>query len=144
MRKKAYTISPDTTLREVVRILVKKDISGVVVVDENKKVIGIVSEKDVYRTIYPSYSEFYNSPEIFTDYKKQEDEIKSKGEILAKDFMTTNVLTVDPKEAVMKVGATMLARNIHRLPVVDEQGKLVGIITRGRIYHSLFKKKLGL
>ncbi|OGY46656.1 MAG: hypothetical protein A3J65_03535 [Candidatus Buchananbacteria bacterium RIFCSPHIGHO2_02_FULL_45_11b] len=142
MRKKIYTVSPEATLKEAVAELLKYEISGLIVVNEKNEVLGVVSEKDVYRTLYPTYEEFYNNPEIYIDFDVAEKEINHKAEILVKDFMTTNVVKVSPDEPVMKVGSLMLTRNIHRFPVVDENGQLVGVVSRGHIFRSLFKKYL--
>ncbi|OGY45870.1 MAG: hypothetical protein A2731_01990 [Candidatus Buchananbacteria bacterium RIFCSPHIGHO2_01_FULL_39_8] len=144
MKKEVYTVHPESTLKEVVMMLLKYQVSGLIVIDDNKKVTGVVSEKDIYRILYPSYSDFYDSPAIYTDFKKQEEEIKNKSNIVVSEFMTKDVISTGPDEYIMKVGAIMLAHNIHRLPVINKQGKLVGVITRGLIYHNLFKKKLDL
>ena len=144
MKKDVYTIQPEATLKEAVVMLLKYQVSGLIVVDQNKQVVGVISEKDIYRVIYPSYNDFYNSPELFTDFKKQEEEVKHKSNIQVKEIMTAKVIAADPDEYVMKVGGIMLAKNISRLPVINKQGKLVGVVSRGSIYHNLFRKKLNL
>jgi len=144
MKKEVYTVGSAATLKEVVALLLKRQVSGLIVIDQKGTVVGVVSEKDVYRMLYPSYREFYESPELFTDFKQQEEAIKDKSDISVAEFMTTDVIFADPDEYVMKVGAIMLARNIHRLPVVNKSGKLVGVVSRGQIYHTLFKKHFGL
>jgi len=62
---------------------------------------------------------------------------------LVKDFMTTDVITAHPDDPVLKIGALMLARGIHRIPVV-KNAKLVGVVTRRRIYGNILKKHLDL
>ena len=143
MKKDVYTISPQATLKEAIEKLYELKVSGLIVANEKNEVVGILSEKDVYRAFYPSYEDFYNSPELFTDYKKQEAEIKNKTNVLVQEVMTQKVIKIDPDEYIMKVGSIMLSRNIHRLPVVNKNGKLVGVISRGCIYRSLFRKQLG-
>ena len=144
MRKGVYTIYPEATLKEAVVMLLKYEISGLIVVNKENEVIGVISEKDIYRLIYPSYRDFYETPELFINFAEMEKEIGKKDQVPVKDFMTSDVIKTIPDEYVMKVGAIMLAKQIHRLPVVDKRGRLVGVITRGSIYRNLFKKQLGL
>lgn len=143
MKTTIYTVSPDATLQDAVKLLLKHQTSGLVVV-ESSRVVGILSEKDIYRVFYPSYQEYYAAPESFTDFQQQEHEIASRSQLFVREVMTTNVLTVGPNEFVMKVGSIMLARNIHRLPVIDAEGQLVGVVTRGCIYRALFRQELKL
>lgn len=55
MRREIISVSPGTSLAEVANILFVKDISDILVVDENKKLHGLVSEKDLYRRLYSNY-----------------------------------------------------------------------------------------
>ncbi len=144
MYKNVYTILPEADLKAAMKLMIKKKTSGLVVVDQDKNILGILSEKDIYRSFYPSYNDFYNNPELFTDFESQEKEIKNKLLNQVKSVMTTPVISVKPTDQVMKVGAIMLAKNIHRIPVVNEKERLVGVVTRGCIYKTLFKKYLKL
>lgn len=142
MKKDVYTIYPDATLRDAAEMLLQYKISGLIVVDKKGTVVGVLSEKDIYRALYPSYRDFYEHPELFTDFKKQEEDIHESFHTPVKDIMSKEVISIDPEDYIMKVGAIMLARNIHRIPVIDKNGKLVGVISRGHIYRTLFKKQL--
>ncbi|MFA6254627.1 MAG: CBS domain-containing protein [Patescibacteria group bacterium] len=144
MYKKVHTILPSADLKTAMKLMIKKKISGLVVVDKDKNLLGILSEKDIYRSFYPSYSDFYSNPESFTDFESQEQDIKNKLLNQVQSVMTTPAISVKPTEQVMKIGAIMLAKNIHRIPVVDEKERLVGVVTRGCIYKTLFKKYLKL
>ncbi|MFA6410610.1 MAG: CBS domain-containing protein [Candidatus Buchananbacteria bacterium] len=143
MYKKIYTISQEKTLRQAMALMIKKQASGLVVIDSQDKLLGIISEKDIYKSFYPSYNDFYESPTIFTDYEAQEKDIKYKLDKTVGEIMTKDVISVSPDDYVMKVGAIMMAKNIHRIPVVLDD-KLIGVVTRGCIYKTLFKKYLKL
>lgn len=143
MKKQVYSIDPNSTLKEAVSLLIKYNVSGLVVIDD-KKIIGIVSEKDIYRAFYPNYDEFYQSPEYFTDFEEREEEIVDKFFLKVNEIMSKNIIFIGPEEKVMKAGAIMLAKNIHRLPVIDNSGKLVGIVSRRDIYLKLLKDKLNV
>lgn len=142
MKTEIHAIGPEATLKEAVAKLFEYNISGLIVVDQQNKPVGVVSEKDIYKTLYPSYNDFYNHPESFTKTEKQEKVIQENADLPVKNFMTSEVIKVRPDDPVMKVGALMLAHNIHRLPVVDDDGNLVGVVSRGSIYRNLFRKYL--
>lgn len=141
MTKKVITVKKGMTYQTVVKILLKNKISGAPVVDENGKLIGLISEKDLFRVLYPHYWNFYVNPEIYLDLESRENKIKEIKNDPIDNFFIRDVISVSPETPIMTAGAIMLARGIHRLPVV-ENNKIVGIVSREDIYHRIFKKKL--
>ncbi|MFD4319063.1 CBS domain-containing protein [Streptomyces sp. NPDC058548] len=91
-----------TPFRQVARMLAEHEISGVPVVDEDDHVIGVVSESDLL----------------------------ARRELTARDLMTTPAVTVHAEETVADAARLMVRRGVDRLPVVDEEERLVGIVTR--------------
>ncbi|MEI7512330.1 MAG: CBS domain-containing protein [Candidatus Uhrbacteria bacterium] len=139
METAVVTVPIGTTYREVAKLLVTGVMSGLPVVDETGKVVGIVSEKDLFRVLYPYYRSFYENPELYSDSEAREHKAEDVADHPVESFMTTTVWTVEPDMPVMRAGALMLAKNIHRMPVM-ENGKLIGIVTRGHIYRTVFAK----
>lgn len=133
--------TPDMTYYEVAKLMYDHQVSGVPVV-EHDKVVGIVSEKDLYRILYPFYSSFYEHPEMYVDLEARESKAQEIKEHKVRTFMKTKVDMVHPEDPIMRAGALMLAHNDQRLPVVD-QGKLVGIVDRRDIYRAIIKKNFG-
>ena len=84
------------------------------------------------------------SPEIYTDFQKQEHSVHEKENVRVQDIMTREPLTIFPDAHLMQAGALMLARHIHRIPVIDSKNKLVGVISRGMVYRSIFRKEFQL
>lgn len=144
MKKDMFTISGSATLRDAIDMLYKEQVSGLIVLGETGEMLGMLSEKDVYSTLYPSYEEFMKHPESFTNFQNQEHNIADKGELLVKEALDPDPMTTTPDTQLMQLGALMLARHVHRVPVKDEDGKLVGVITRGMLFRALFRKKLHL
>ncbi|MFC9590536.1 CBS domain-containing protein [Streptomyces sp. NPDC056944] len=93
---------PAASFREVAKMLAEHDISGVPVVDEDDRVVGVVSESDLL----------------------------ARDELTARDLMTTPAVTVHAEETVADAARLMVRRGVERLPVVDEEERLVGIVTR--------------
>ena len=79
---------------------------------------------------------------MYTDFEKRENKIDEIKRNPIERFMIRDVVSVSPDDAIMKVGGIMLARGIHRMPVLDDAGKLIGIVTRGDIFRRIIKNHL--
>lgn len=143
MHTDVVAISAGTTWRDVARMLLDHRISGAPVVNRDGAVIGVVSEKDVFKAIYPSYEEWYAGPQAFTDFLALEDEARAAQEKHVEQFMSTRVKSVSSDTPILKVGALMVATGIHRVPVVDN-GKLVGMVSRRDIFRAILRVHFGL
>lgn len=141
MNTEVITILSGTPYREVERMLREKNISGAPVVDEQGNVIGLVSEKDLFRVLYPFYRSFYENPELYSDFEEREHKAGDVADHPVERFMSSKVWSIEPDIPLMRAGAIMLARGIHRMPVM-ESGKLVGIITRRGVYRAVFEMNL--
>lgn len=143
MSKKVISLKADYTLKKAAQIFLKEKISGAPVIDENGKIIGLLSEKDIFRELYPSYDEFMECPGCFRDFEKMEKRVADLEKKKVKRFMSKDVLIADYDDPIMKIGALMLAKGYNRVPVVKDK-KLVGLVSRREIYHNIFKEQLGL
>jgi len=142
-KHKPVVIRADTTYQEAVEILYDNHISGAPVVDKNGKMIGLVSEKDLFRAVHPSYKRFYKHPEKYLDFENREKKMKDLKDTKVTDYMIKKVVTACLDDPLLKIGALMLARGIHRIPIV-ENGGLIGVVTRRRIYGNVLRHQLGL
>ncbi len=136
------TVSPKTSYEETAALLHKHKISGMPVVDDAGNLIGIVSEKDLFRAMFPSYENYAREPYVYHDPELQEDEIEEIRAQPIEKYMNRRVVTIDADACILSAGGLMLGRGLHRLPVVENK-KLIGIITRRDIYGTIFKKHLG-
>jgi len=140
MTKKVITVSKDATLAELAKLLMKNKISGVPVVDKEKKLAGIVSEADIIvkKSSLPIPLSF-----SFAFLDKYESYTKSTKDFL--DIKVEEIMSADVKKAredmtVSKVVNIMINNNINRLPVLNSDGKLAGIITRADIMKSMIRE----
>jgi len=106
------TLRPDQSINEVINIMIEKRISGAPVLDENKKLVGIISEKDCLRIVVDQA--YHNLP------------LSSP---VVSDYMTRNVKTLSPDSTVVDAATEFLNSPIRRMPVV-ENGVLIGQISR--------------
>ena len=143
MISEVVTIPETATYKDAVILLLGAKISGAPVVNKHGEVVGMISEKDLFRVLYPKYNSFYNSPEDYLDFESREDKIKEVILHPICDFMAKDIITVEDHFPIMKVGALMLAKGIHRAPVVNKgTRKLLGIITREHIFSKVLDSKL--
>ncbi len=140
MTKKVITVSKDATLAELAKLLMKNKISGVPVVDKEKKLAGIVSEADIIvkKSSLPIPLSF-----SFAFLDKYESYTKSTKDFLGikvEEIMSADVKTAREDMTVSKVVNIMINNNINRLPVLNSDGKLAGIITRADIMKSMIRE----
>jgi len=142
METDIVTIPLGASYAEVMQVLHKHSISGAPVVNDKGGLEGVVSEKDLFRILYPFYQSYYMNPEQYADHEERERKASDIREHKVEIFMAKPVYTVHPDVPVMRAGAIMLSKKIHRLPVV-EGPKLVGIISRGKIFKGLMELNYG-
>lgn len=139
MKKKVLTVAPNDPIRKVAALICENHISGIPVVDNEERLVGIVSEKDVLKAMYPTYEEFFDDPLTNMNFERMEDRYKDVGSHPVKEIMTPNVVTLPPDTPILKAASTMILRRIRRIPVVHD-GKLVGIVSQGDIHQAMFKR----
>lgn len=130
MTKEVITVKQETTIEELARLLMKRQISGAPVVDDNGKIVGIVTENDLIgknsRLHIPTILRLFDAY-IPLGTSKMESDIKRMAASTVEDICTKEIITVDEEASVEYIATIMTEKRIHILPVVRE-GKLVGII----------------
>lgn len=142
MTKGVVTIKSNMTLITTARLLAEHNISGAPVVDEEGTLVGIVSEKDLFKALYPSHAEFYETPGVWIDLDKLEEKAIEASDKPIVDLMTREVVTINSNTSLMQVGSIMLVRGIHRIIVVGHEGQIEGIVTRRDIYKKILSNRL--
>eukprot|EP00878_Enallax_costatus_P035137 GHUV01039123.1.p1 GENE.GHUV01039123.1~~GHUV01039123.1.p1 ORF type:complete len:157 (+),score=43.57 GHUV01039123.1:437-907(+) len=133
-----YTCTPDETIDSALEKLVQHRVTGLPVVDDSDKVVGVVSDYDLLAldklgTVRNDKQLFPQADETWQAFKEVKRLLaKSSGKRIS-DVMTATPITVHPETSLDEAAMLLLAKKIHRLPVVDEQGKLVGVLSRGNL-----------
>lgn len=137
------TASSDSAVSEVAMTMCFNKISGMPVVDKNDNIIGIISEKDVLRAMYPNVDEFMgNGMEMGrVDFEALESDYRDLINLNVSDLMTKHVHTVSPEEPILRAVSVMCVNKIRRIPVAIN-GKLVGIISMGDVHKAIFQKNI--
>jgi len=130
MRTKLVLAKPDCDFKRLLCKIVDTVPRVAYIVDENYKLLGIVSAVDLLREVVPSYlnADLARSLTDGADFlHKQVEKVKNK---CAQDIMVTTFSFLLPHHQVLKADAMIAEGGFNTLPVVDEQGKLLGEITR--------------
>lgn len=135
------TAREDATYKQVADLLYESKRGCVFVLDKDDRLVGLVSEHDLFRVLFPYYQSYYLNPELYTDPVERERKIMEVKDHPVKNFMCREMHCATLEEPIMRAGATMLAKNIRRMPVIEE-GKLIGIVTRRAIYRTLYEQHL--
>lgn len=144
MSKKVVSVPHTATLIDAAKILGEHNISGAPVVTGDGQLAGVISEKDLFKALYPSHAEFYDSPGVWIDLDQLEEKTIESADKPVEDMMTKEVVTVNPDASLMQVGSIMLVRGIHRVIVVGQNNTIVGVVTRKDIYQNILKKRLNI
>jgi len=134
MTRDVATVTPGTTLKEVARVLTRRGISGVPVVDTGGRVLGVVSEADVLMKERGPEGRPAARFAWFTDGRDPAADAKVAARTAA-EAMTSPAVTIGPERPASAAARLMLERGINRLPVVKD-GVLVGIVTRADLVRA--------
>jgi CBS domain-containing protein len=121
MSKNVAAVREDANVIDIIRHLVENQVTGLPVVSEDQRLLGIVTEKDILEILL------------------HDKDVKEK---TAKDLMTTEITCFDEDEDLMKIFKCLVESNFRRVPILSD-GKLVGIVSRSDIINFLSKKAGG-
>ena len=141
MTRNVASVREGTAYREIVDVLADRHVTAAPVVDETRRVLGVVSEADLMYKV-----EFQGRPRerrILPDRHRREARAKA-GATLAADLMTAPPVTITPDATIVEAARLMDARGAKRLPVVDDLGRLVGIVTRGDLLKVHLRPDAGI
>jgi CBS domain-containing protein len=142
MTPNPISINPQKPLQEAIKILVENRISGLPVVDEAGKLIGVISESDLMwqetGVEPPPYIMFLDSVIYLQNPTRHDKEIhKVLGETVG-EVMTDRPITITGDRSIKEAARIMHEKKIRRLIVVDEKDdRVIGIVTQGDIIRAM-------
>ena len=134
-------VQPETPIKEAIKILVEHRISGLPVVDQTGKVVGVISETDLLwqetGVTPPAYIMFLDSVIYLENPARHDKELhKALGQTVG-EVMSGEPLTITPDQPLRKAAKLMQEKSVRRLAVTDEAGKVIGILTPGDIVRQM-------
>ncbi|KAL3525675.1 hypothetical protein ACH5RR_014047 [Cinchona calisaya] len=146
-KEELHVVKPTTTVDEALEALVENRISGFPVIDDDWKLVGLVSDYDLLaldsisgtaRSDVDMFPEVGSTWKTFNELQKLLS--KTNGQVVG-DLMTPAPLVVRESTDLEDAARLLLDTKYRRLPVVDSDGRLVGIITRGNVVRAALQIK---
>ncbi len=126
MTKDVITVDPEASMMRAAKRMKEKNIRRLPVVDDRGKLVGILSDRDV-KEASPSKATTLDVHELYY----------LLSEIKVKNIMTSNPLTIKDTDTVVKCAAIMHDKKVSGLPVLNDSGDMVGIMTQNEVYRVL-------
>lgn len=131
MTHDVITVKEDTDIHEAGRLMIRHKVSGLPVLDGEGRIIGIITQADLLTIAGIPRGHVFN--DVVMKYILGKPTPHHRTAKKVKDIMTTSVITVAPDTTAKTIAAMLDKKGIKRVPVVDENKKLVGIVSRGDI-----------
>lgn len=142
MRRDVHAVAPDTPVEEVLRTIDCNDIQRVCVVDREGKLLGLVSDRDLliaFSDRHPGIWDYFVGKIPFTERGRRHRELREYLRAgTAADVMNTDIVTIREDAPVEEAIRVMLDGGIKRLPVLDEEGRFRGMISRDSLLRAGF------
>ncbi|MGI6713153.1 MAG: CBS domain-containing protein [Bacillota bacterium] len=140
MNPHVITIKKDTSIKDIAKIMVDNHISGVPVVDDDDKLIGIVTEGDLLHKKtaprLPGVFSILGAFIYFNGVDRFKKDFEKLAATIASEIMTKDVITVTEDEDIYDIASIFVNKEINRVPVVKND-KVIGIISRSDIIKYL-------
>ncbi|MBW4659305.1 MAG: CBS domain-containing protein [Drouetiella hepatica Uher 2000/2452] len=135
-------VQPETPLSQAIQILAERRISGLPVVDQSGKLVGVISETDLMwqetGVRSPAFITILDSVIFLENPAKHEEELhKALGQTVGEVMTKKGIITIAADRSLQEAAQLMRDRNVRRLPVVDAADQVVGIVTRGDIIRHM-------
>ncbi len=134
-------VKPQTPLNEAIKILAERRVSGLPVVGDDDRLVGIISETDLMwqetGVTPPAYIMFLDSVIFLKNPATYERDLhKALGQTVG-EVMSRDPVSIDADKPLKEAAQLMHERDVRRLPVVDANNLVIGILTRGDIVRAM-------
>jgi len=137
MHENVITATPQTTLRQAIEIMARSKTNGLVIIGDERTVVGILSTLDIISYIVPDYLENDKHLASFEAENIFAKRITELAEDPVEQFMTKHVHTVKENHSLIEAATLLAEHRIRQLPVVNDANQLVGYISRTNLKHAI-------
>jgi CBS domain-containing protein len=127
MTSRVHVASPLAPFKQLVRLIEENRVSAIPIVDQQGVPVGIVSESDLL--LKERRFDLERSHDLLHVQKRRQDRVKARGTV-ASEVMTSPAITVPSETSLSDAARIMQEKNVRRLVVVDERGRIAGIVSR--------------
>jgi CBS domain-containing protein len=140
MSKQFLTISPEMSVEELARLLLRKDVTGAVIVDKKGKLIGVVTEGDLIakeKNLHlPTVVSLFDSAIYLGTSEHFKSELHKMVATKVEDIYTKNPITIEMGSTLADIATIMSEKRIHYLPVMNEN-RVDGVVGRREVLRAL-------
>jgi CBS domain-containing protein len=140
MIKDVISVSPETTIKEVMKTIVDKKIGGLPIVNNEGILKGIITDGDILRAIKPIDRHIQDYFNLITYIQEQnmESRLSELAELpILRIAKTRGIVTVSPEDDMKQVVVILAKHHFKKLPVIDKENKVVGVISRGDVIRNI-------
>jgi len=141
MTKNVVWVTVDTSVRDLARVLLNNNISGVPVLDNSDTLCGIATESDLIfqnkRLHVPPFITILDSFLFLDNPEKMDQELKKIAGATVLEIYTEDVVTITPDTPLDEIATIMTEKKIHTLPVLSEAGEMVGVVGKKDIIRTI-------
>lgn len=148
METDVYTCHYKSTLEEVVRILVNKRVGGLTVIDDDRHVVGFISDGDIMRAVAKQKTRSIysgnDSVMVLYDTDTFEQKVAEFKKRNVMELAARKVFCVMPNKPIDEVAEILSKKKFKKIPIIGEDGKLQGIVRRATIMRYVFVTLFGV
>jgi len=129
MRRDLTSLEPDTLVHEAIYIMEQSGLSTLPVVDEEGKLVGIITEHDLIQAALPEYFEMLHSVTFLPNLNQIQKRLREMAFRPVSEYMK-EVFSVHLDDEDLHIADLLIRKRLKQIPVVDGEGHLVGVIRR--------------
>jgi CBS-domain-containing membrane protein len=143
MSRDVVAVHPEDAVETLLRLLRQHELPGVPVVDHSERVVGIVTEADLVirdqdaDLRLPHHIDLFGGVIFLEPIKHYEERLRHAFASTVSEMMTRDPVTVGPEDSIRHAARLISERRHNRLPVIDDSGKLLGVLTRVDVLEAL-------
>jgi len=138
MRHDVATVTPDDTLKDVANKMFRNRLSALAVVDENGKLLGVISDRDLIKAALPDYQALISNLNYSLDVEPFEELLKREDKIKVSQLFRDEYEVTTPETRIVEVAAMMIFKDVRRVFVTSDDN-LVGVLLRKDIVNMIIR-----
>lgn len=130
MRRDLTSAGPDTSVALVIYVMEQSGLSPLPILDDEGRLVGVVAEADIVRAALPGYLEMLHSASFLPSLNQLGRRLEEMAPEPISKYMSQEVFAVGLEDEDLHIADTLIRKGLRQLPVVDENGRLLGVVRR--------------
>jgi len=143
MNAKVDSVTPNTSVLDAVKLIFKNNHNGLpVVLDSKNKLVGFITDQDIISQCFPSIREYMDDVVRARNFTQMEKKLQEIMKLKVEKVMSRKVIAIRKDKPLLQAESKMKLKDVARLPVIDEKGFLIGILSKRDIFRALVGKSI--